>query len=587
MTQPLRVGVIGAGRVGAVLAAGLRAAGHEIVAVAGESDASRQRAAALLPGVPILKPTAVARACDVLLLTVPDDMLDNVATMLSAAGAIRKGQVVVHTSGRHGLAVLTPAIAVGARAIAMHPAMTFTGTDVDLPRLRGCVYGVTTGPAERELAERLVADLGGLPMFVPEDKRTLYHAGLAHGANHLVTLVTQAMELLGAAGADDPAATLRPLLNAALDNALAHGDAALTGPIVRGDVGTIRGHLAEIAATAPHTLPSYVAMARATLDRVVTDGRVLPIRANRIRQVLDDAAARRRRRRAGLPARTHLRHAVSPVLASTRQELAALLAPRRARGERVGLVCTMGAMHEGHASLMRRTRAEIGPDAPLVVSLFVNPLQFGPGEDLDRYPRTFDEDLALCDGRGRRRPLRAVGRRGLPGRYAAGHRRPRPAGHDPRGRVAPRSLRRGAHGGRQAVRAGAARRDGVRREGLPAARPRPADERRPLPGRRGARRRDGPRARRPGAVQPQPLPRPRAAPYGDGAEPRAARGPGRRARRARRRRWQPPRRAAPRARRRPRLLRDHRPGPRRAARRRRPPAPRPGPSSPPRSAPPA
>ncbi len=91
---------------------------------------------------------------------------------------------------------------------------------------------------------------------------------------------------------------------------------------------------------------------------------------------------------------------MSPVLASTRQELAALLAPRRARGERVGLVCTMGAMHEGHASLMRRTRAEIGPDAPLVVSLFVNPLQFGPGEDLDRYPRTFDEDLALCDAEG-------------------------------------------------------------------------------------------------------------------------------------------------------------------------------------------
>ena len=97
--------------------------------------------------------------------------------------------------------------------------------------------------------------------------------------------------MLGAAGAEDPAATLRPLLNAALDNALAHGDAALTGPIVRGDVGTIRGHLAEIAAAAPHTLPSYVAMARATLDRVVTDGRVLPIRANRIRQVLDDALA--------------------------------------------------------------------------------------------------------------------------------------------------------------------------------------------------------------------------------------------------------------------------------------------------------
>jgi predicted short-subunit dehydrogenase-like oxidoreductase (DUF2520 family) len=293
MTQPLRVGVIGAGRVGAVLAAALRAAGHEIVAAAGESDASRRRAEALLPGVPLDKPTAVARGCDVLLLTVPDDMLDNVVSMLSASGAIRDGQVVVHTSGRHGLAVLEAATAVGARPIAMHPAMTLTGTDVDLPRLRGCVFGVTAGAGERDLAESLVADLAGLPMWVPEDKRALYHAGLAHGANHLVTLVTQAMELLSAAGAEDPAAMLRPLLNAALDNALDQGDAALTGPIVRGDVNTVRGHLAEIAANAPHTLPSYVAMARATLDRVVTDGRVLPIRAAKIRRVLDESLVAR------------------------------------------------------------------------------------------------------------------------------------------------------------------------------------------------------------------------------------------------------------------------------------------------------
>jgi predicted short-subunit dehydrogenase-like oxidoreductase (DUF2520 family) len=119
--------------------------------------------------------------------------------------------------------------------------------------------------------------------------RTLYHAGLAHGANHLVTLVTQAMELLAAAGADDPAGTLRPLLTAALDNALEQGDAALTGPIVRGDVNTVRAHLADIATSAPHTLPSYVALARDTLDRAVTDGRLLPIRANAIRRVIDRA----------------------------------------------------------------------------------------------------------------------------------------------------------------------------------------------------------------------------------------------------------------------------------------------------------
>ena len=288
---PLRVGVVAAGRVGAVLAARLKAAGHEIVAAAGESDASRNRIQALLPGTPIDKPSAVARSCDLLLLTVPDDMLANVVRVLAASGSLHEGQYVVHSSGRHGLTVLEPAAEVGARVLAIHPAMTFTGTDIDLDRLNGCVFGVTVGDDEREFAESLLADLGGRPMWLPEARRTLYHAALAHGANHLVTLVSEAMEILTAAGADDPASTLRPLLTAALDNALAQGDAALTGPIVRGDANTVSAHLHELAKSAPQTIPSYVALGRATLSRAVTDGRLVPIRALKINQILDAALA--------------------------------------------------------------------------------------------------------------------------------------------------------------------------------------------------------------------------------------------------------------------------------------------------------
>jgi predicted short-subunit dehydrogenase-like oxidoreductase (DUF2520 family) len=264
-----------------------------VVGAAGESDASRRRIAELLPGVPRRKPSSVARSCDLLLLAVPDDMLGNVVTMLADSGALHDGQHVVHTSGRHGLAILEPARVVGARVAAMHPAMTFTGTTIDLDRLPGTVFGLTADAAERDFVEALVAELGGTPMWVPEEMRTLYHAGLAHGANHLVTLVTEAMEILSAAGAADPAGTLRPLLTAALDNALEQGDAALTGPIVRGDLGTVRAHLEDIAANAPQTLGSYVALARATLDRAVTDGRVVPIRAARIRDLLDAAVAGR------------------------------------------------------------------------------------------------------------------------------------------------------------------------------------------------------------------------------------------------------------------------------------------------------
>ena len=214
-----RVGVIGAGRVGAVLAAALRAAGHDVVAAAGESAASRRPHRELLPGTPHRKPSAVARACDLLLLTVPDDMLPNVVAMLAASGAVREGQYVVHTSGRHGLAVLDPAAAVGAHADRAAPGD-------DLHRHRGgpgppvrLRLRRDRGPGERAVAEGLVADLRR-PIWVAEETRTLYHAGLAHGANHLVTLVTEAMDLLLAAGAEDPAGMLRPLLTAALDNAL-------------------------------------------------------------------------------------------------------------------------------------------------------------------------------------------------------------------------------------------------------------------------------------------------------------------------------------------------------------------------------
>jgi predicted short-subunit dehydrogenase-like oxidoreductase (DUF2520 family) len=104
--------------------------------------------------------------------------------------------------------------------------------------------------------------------------------------------VTQAMELVRESGATDPAATLRPLLVAALDNALAMGDDALTGPIVRGDVETVRAHLESILATRPGTLPSYVALARATANSAVLDGRLLPIRAAKLVGVLNDALVR-------------------------------------------------------------------------------------------------------------------------------------------------------------------------------------------------------------------------------------------------------------------------------------------------------
>ncbi|MGC4890151.1 Rossmann-like and DUF2520 domain-containing protein [Micromonospora sp. DT227] len=286
--RTLTVGVLGTGRVGAVLGAALAAAGHRVVAASGASGASRARLALLLPQTPHRAAPAVARAAtDLLLVAVPDDALAAVVADLAATGALRPGQVVAHTSGAHGLAVLAPAAAAGARPLALHPAMTFTGTPDDLSRLAGSSYGVTAPAELRPFAARLVADLGGVPEWVGEADRPLYHAALAHGANHLVTLVNDAADRLRDAGVDRPEKVLAPLLRAALENALRLGDDALTGPVSRGDAGTVRRHLDRLAATAPESVPAYLALARRTADRAVAAGRLRPADAAPLRDVLD------------------------------------------------------------------------------------------------------------------------------------------------------------------------------------------------------------------------------------------------------------------------------------------------------------
>jgi predicted short-subunit dehydrogenase-like oxidoreductase (DUF2520 family) len=286
----LSVGIIGAGRVGAVLGAALRTAGHHIVAVSAISAASRKRAADLLPGVEVRPADSIGPDVDLLLLAVPDDALPGLVEGLTQAGGIRAGQFVVHTSGRYGIDVLAPAAAVGALPLALHPVMTFAGTAVDVERLAGICFGATAPTMLRPVAETLVLEMGGDPVWIEESNRPLYHAALAHGANHLVTVVASSMDLLRKAGADDPQRLLGPLLSAALDNSLRYGDSGLTGPVVRGDAGTVRAHIKVLSAVSPEITAAYVAMARLTADRALAAGLLAPDAAV---ELLDVLAGRR------------------------------------------------------------------------------------------------------------------------------------------------------------------------------------------------------------------------------------------------------------------------------------------------------
>lgn len=284
----LSVGVIGTGRAGSVLGAALARAGHKVVAAYGVSDLSRLRAEALLPDVPLVTPEEVLAKADLVLITVPDDVLSELVTGLSVTGAFRAGQFIAHASGRYGIEVLDPATRAGALPLALHPAMTLTGTSLDLERISGAPFGVTAPEELRPVAEALVVEMGGDPVWVPEEHRALYHAALANGANHLVTLVAQSIDLLHAAGVEHPQRLLGPLLFAALDNSLRSGDSALTGPVVRGDAGTVAAHVDVINEVSVEARRAYVAMARLTADRALANGM---LRATQAEALLDVLAA--------------------------------------------------------------------------------------------------------------------------------------------------------------------------------------------------------------------------------------------------------------------------------------------------------
>lgn len=269
----LRIGIVGVGRAGSAVGGALQRAGHLVVAVHAISEASRAKADALFPAAVTTDVPGVFAAADLVLLTVPDDVLPGLVTGIEATSAARPSQIVVHCSGRYGLAVLAPLTAAGVIPLALHPAMTLTGTTVDVQRLTGAPFAITAPESMRPVAEALVVEMGGEPVWVPEEARPSYHAALTHAANHLVTLIADAMDLLAGAGVDDSARLLAPLVTAALDNVLRSGDAALTGPVSRGDAGTVAAHL-DVLLDEPGLRRAYLAMARRTADRALASGRL-------------------------------------------------------------------------------------------------------------------------------------------------------------------------------------------------------------------------------------------------------------------------------------------------------------------------
>lgn len=219
----LGIGIVGAGRVGPVLGAALGGAGHAVVGISTVSEEGRERADAMLPGVPVLPVPELVERAELVLLAVPSDELPELVAGLAATGGWQAGQLVVHTAAEHGTGVLAPAAGRGAIPLAIHPAIAFSGTSLDLTRLREAWCAVTAPAPVLPIAQALVIEMGAEPVVVAEGDRAAYAAALAATRGLVDGVVEDAMARLEAIGVEQPGRVLGSLVRSAVEEALARG----------------------------------------------------------------------------------------------------------------------------------------------------------------------------------------------------------------------------------------------------------------------------------------------------------------------------------------------------------------------------
>lgn len=282
------VAVIGAGRVGTALAVRLFDAGHRIVAISGRAGTA-DRAARYLPGVPIRPAPSAARGAEVVIIGTPDDLIEATASSLAGEGAVGQGQTVIHLSGATSLSALSAPRAAGAEVLSVHPLQTFPDVDAALSRMPGSGIAVTAvSEAGYVLGERLARDVGGRSFRLADEAKPLYHAAAVFASNYLVAITALADELFRDAGIPEPTEFFLPLQRATLDNVAAMGPAAaLTGPAIRGDAGTVAANLEALAKHAPEAVPAYVALADVALNLAHRSGRLSTVGRAAVEGVLD------------------------------------------------------------------------------------------------------------------------------------------------------------------------------------------------------------------------------------------------------------------------------------------------------------
>ena len=274
-TTAINIGFVGAGTVGTVLAESLTRAGHRVSKVASRTRASADALADSIAGCEsVAGATEVAEECDLVFLTVPDDAIGDVA----AGVQWRPGMAVVHCSGATSLEALERASADGAAVGAFHPLQTFADPEIGLATLPGSSFGVEAADPElRATLHRMALELGCTAVDLQPEARALYHVSAVMASNHLVALIADAAGLWREFGFDRSSGlrALLPLIRGTVANLERQGlPAALTGPVARGDVGTVERNLGAVLERAPELADVHRAMNRRVLELAIEKGRI-------------------------------------------------------------------------------------------------------------------------------------------------------------------------------------------------------------------------------------------------------------------------------------------------------------------------
>lgn len=290
MTKPT-LSFIGAGTLGTALSLACEAAGYHVLSIHSHNFEDAARLASALPQAKAVSNVSDVTRADIIFLTVPDDVIAAVCKSITWPAS----SSVVHCSGALSLDVLNSAVQTGAATGSLHPLQTFAAGGEGAARLSDIAYALEASSNElHDALQELVETLGGRPQWIRSSDKPLYHASAAMASNYLVALLGDASRLWESFGLtrENGLRSLLPLVRGTIDNLQGIGfPDALTGPIARGDVDTVRIHLDALTASQPDIVASYAAMGKRTVELGLEKGTLSEDAARAISELLDAAVS--------------------------------------------------------------------------------------------------------------------------------------------------------------------------------------------------------------------------------------------------------------------------------------------------------